>query len=150
MLLLLTVGVGAEDLSLAALRSSGKAHMLMSWTLACPCCREGEERLLRLQQQYPDVRVSALHSSPFEKAEDVQAYLQSHNLALPVLFDRGGTAVRFLQVKTTATAMIWDRFGELVYVGTMEGAETALAQLREGTPVAPHSTPQKGCAIPSW
>jgi thiol-disulfide isomerase/thioredoxin len=146
--LLLTYAVAAEDLSLAELRASGKVQLLMSWTTACPCCREGEQRLLELQRLYPEVRMRAFASHPLETPALVQQFLRERDLPLPVVFDRGGVVARLLDVRKTATALLWNERGELVYSGGMNGVETALQQLRGGLPVQPRTAAHKGCTIP--
>lgn len=148
--LLLALSAAAEDLSLSELRSSGKSQLLMSWTTACPCCRDGEKRLLRLQRLYPQVRMRAFASHPLETPEVIERFLQQRGLALPVAYDRGGLVARLLDVRTTATALLWNDRGELVYSGSMEHVDQALEQLRRGQPVVPPTTPHKGCSIPRW
>ena len=66
---------------------------------------------------------------------------------LPVLFDPGGGLCRLLGIRTSTTALVWDERGKMRYFGNLRGLSKALAQLSQGQPVVPPSSPQQGCPI---
>lgn len=147
LVLLLSLSAAAQTVSLEELRQGGQPQLLMTWCPHCACCRQGERILLRLQREYPGVRMRALDAHGQDNPISVRAALQKRNLKLPVVFDVRGRLCRFLGVRSTTTIMLWDRQGQLVFLGNLASAERAVRQLSAGEPVLPRTTPQSGCPI---
>ncbi|MFN8606030.1 MAG: TlpA disulfide reductase family protein [Vulcanimicrobiota bacterium] len=141
------VGLDGSRQSLDQLRLAGKPLVLMTWCSHCACCRGGEKTLLALQKEYPQMRMRALDAQWGDDAPQVRSYLDRHRLNLPVLFDPGGGLCRLLGIRTSTTALVWDERGKMRYFGNLRGLSKALAQLSQGQPVVPPSSPQQGCPI---
>lgn len=141
------VDLEGHKLGLKELRGAGKPLVLMTWCSHCACCRSGEKTLLELARRYPQVEMRALDAQFGDDARQVKAYLQRQKLALPVLFDPRGDLCRLLGIRTSTTALLWDRSGEMRYFGNLAGLGRAVGQLCSDRPVVPPTTPQQGCPI---
>lgn len=140
-------GLDGSKVELSQLRRAGKPLVLMTWCSHCACCRSGEKTLLELAARYPQMDMRALDAQFGDDAGQVRSYLQRQKLKLPVLFDPRGGLCRLLGIRTSTTALVWDRGGQMRYFGNLNGLAPALAQLQTGRAVAPASTPQQGCPI---
>jgi len=146
--LLLTSPILAQPLkALDDLRHSGRPLLLMTWCSHCACCRSGATRLLALSKRYPQLQIRALDAQWGDDAAQVQRYLKKKNLDLAVLFDPRGQLCKGLGIRTSTTALLWDKSGQLRYFGNLKQLPKAVQQLTQNQPVSPSSTTQQGCAI---
>lgn len=141
------LGLDGHKVSLEELRRGGKPLVLMTWCSHCACCRSGEKTLLELSRRYPEVEMHALDAQFGDDARQVKAYLGRQKLSLSVLFDPRGGLCRVMGIRTSTTALLWDKRGEMRYFGNLAGLERAITQVCTGQAVAPPTTPQQGCPI---
>ena len=138
------VGLDGRQVSLKELR---KPLVLMTWCSHCACCRSGEKTFLELARRYPGIEMVALDAQFGDDSRQVKAYLQRQKVKLPVLFDPGGGLCRVLGIRTSTTALVWDKRGGMRYFGNLAGLPQAVRQLQAGQTVAPSTAPQQGCPI---
>lgn len=144
-----------KDLKLSDLRRSAQAGasrpvVLVFWCTTCASCRSMEGALAKLAESYKDkAAVFALAVNRGETAQTVQAFLEKHELALPVVLETTGTSVDLLGVACTTTTVVLDGQGVLRYrgrftLGQVASTENALKAVLEGKAVERAETAESG------
>lgn len=131
-----------------------EALLLVVWCSHCGSCRTGERELARYAQQSPPgLKVLALSPHPADTPDKIRRFLSGQGLSLEVVRDRQQALVRRLGITRTTTAILYDRRGQVRYLGPFQGdgagfASDAAQQLLAGREVTMSTRPQKGCPLP--
>lgn len=114
----------SAPLTLAQLK--GKVVLVEFWTFGCYNCRNVEPYIKQWQQRYQaqGLSVIGVHTPEFEhekQADNVQAYLQSHAIAYPVVMDNDFAIWRRYNNRYWPAMYLIDKQGQLRYLHVGEG-----------------------------
>lgn len=122
------LGTGGRRLSLTDLR--GRIVLLDFWTLCCVNCHHVLAELRPIEAKYADVlTVVGVHSPKFEHEKEpsaVQAAMQRHDIAHPVLNDPAMSTWQAYGVRAWPTLILLDTQGEVVAEFSGEGHAHAI------------------------
>lgn len=106
--------ISGGQVSLSSLR--GKVVMLEFWATWCPPCKEAVPELKAIHERYKE-RGFVLLGVSVDKGADsktaVSAYVKSHSITYPVLFDDNNTNGTY-SVTSIPTSFIIDKAGRIV------------------------------------
>lgn len=59
---------------------AGKPFLLVLWSLECPPCRREMELLAKMRRQHPEIDIVFISTDGSERADEVEAALEQHDL----------------------------------------------------------------------
>ncbi len=124
--------------------------VLSFWCTTCHSCRDVEDMLARLHEDYEgQAAVIGLSANADETAEIVAAFVKKNALKLPIVLDPSGNTADLFGVNKTTTTVVIDGNGVLRYCGQFRqkgggSAEEALKAVLAGKEVAIKTTPHNG------
>lgn len=147
--------------SLKDLNQTSKASVFIFWQIGCPCVKRYQERVRELFKTYSPKGVSFFYvsSNQNETFLDAQKEYQSRKEPLMLLRDEGGHFAKALNVKGTPSVAVFNKEGEVIYLGWMDNErkpgengrfpylENALDEYLNGQPVSVKTSPMFGCPI---
>lgn len=131
------------------------------WQIECPCVKRYQARVNRLFERYARAGVAFMHvsSNTNESFEDVKSEYHERAIPLPLMRDEGAQLAESLGVKGTPTAVIFNRAGEVVYMGWIDNErdenqpgriaylDNALREITNKRPITEKTSPMFGCSI---
>jgi thiol-disulfide isomerase/thioredoxin len=118
-----------RPIQLRSLFEAGKPTVIEFWATWCGECEALQPQFDALQARYGDrVNVVAVAVAVGQTLRRVNDHLEDHNPGYPFVWDAGGAAVRAYQAPTTATVIVMDRQGRVVYTG-VDRDQNILAQI---------------------
>ena len=116
-----------ETISLNELR--GKPVILNFWATWCPACIDEMPYLQEIHEEYSDDGLMLLAIDVGESQSQVEKFLQSNNLSLPVLLDTSGVVAQKYRILNIPTTFFID--GDGVIQEKRIGAFINAAQIEE-------------------
>lgn len=105
-----------KPVQLLDLVKPGKPALLEFWATWCEQCAALQPQLDRIQKEMgAQINVVAIAVGVAQTPRRVKLHLEQHNPGYPFVFDARGDAVRKYDAATTATVMLLDRSGKVVY-----------------------------------
>jgi hypothetical protein len=155
------VAPGGERVGWDALRAGQDFTLVVFWSAQCPCVRRYQARADSLLEAFPAarVRVIGVSSNVGEPHAESLAAARERGVRLPVYRDEGGRLAEALGARSTPTAAVVDRGGELRYLGWIDNErvpgdpkrepwlEQAMAALLAGRSDHRARAPMWGCVI---
>ena len=116
-----------EPISLNELR--GKPVVLNFWATWCPACIDEMPYLQEIHEEYSDEGLMLLAIDVGESPSQVEKFMQSNNLSLPVLLDTSGVVAQKYSILNIPTTFFID--GDGVIQEKRIGAFINAAQIEE-------------------
>jgi thiol-disulfide isomerase/thioredoxin len=105
-------------MQLKGLLEPGRPAVLEFWAVWCGECAALQPQFDQLRARYGNqVSIVAVAVAVGQTLRRVNEHLDSHDPGYPFVWDAGGAAVRAYEAPTTATVVILDRQGRVVYTG---------------------------------
>lgn len=156
----LLVSRGGDDLAVSRLAQGHDAVLLVWWSTTCPCARRYEGRVQALKEKYGDrLVVRAVVAGADETIDKAEAERAARHFDVPLLLDPGARLATSLGVRSTPTAVVFDRTGAVVFRGWLDNerlpgesdreayVETVLDAVLSGRGDHPKKSPTWGCPI---
>ncbi len=107
----------------------GKKPVLVEfWATWCPLCQALEPKMAAAQKQYGDkMEFIAIAVAVNQSKASIKRHLARHPLAVRVLWDTNGNAVRAFQAPSTSYLVTLDASGTVRYTGAGEGQDVEAA-----------------------
>jgi peroxiredoxin len=121
-------GFAAPDFSLTTINGGnvrlsdlrGKVVFLNFWTSWCPPCAKEMPAFQLLHEQSPGVAVIAINLTDQDSLENVQAFLDQHQITFDIPLDKNGDVSILYQIQALPTSFFIDKQGiirKVVYGG---------------------------------
>src|SRR5258705_1572594 len=150
---------GGGERSLEDFLSRRRGALLVFWSGSCAHCVRYDAFFNSFADRYPALGFAAIASRINETHEQMIAAARDRRLSFPILRDEGARVARLWFSQQTPRCYLLDSDARLLYRGAidnfklpadpeyLEYLEPAIAQFRNGEPVARPDTPSFGCAI---
>jgi peroxiredoxin len=94
-----------QQVSVAA--SSGKPKLIHFWASWCPYCQAETKDLNRIYDAYKgEIEFLSVNITTDDSEEDVYDFIETHDVQMPVLFDRDGEVTAQYQVSAIPTSFL--------------------------------------------
>ncbi len=115
-------GPSLEGQPMALSNYRGKPVLVHFWATWCPICRLQDGGVASIAQRYPVISVATTSGS----AGEIQTYLESEGLDMPVMLDESGDLARRWGVRGVPTSFVIDSQGNIDYATTGYSTELGL------------------------
>lgn len=156
----LLTGDGMEY-KLSDIYGDHEGAVVFFWQSKCPCVKRYQDRITELFDRYGQYGVAMLYvsSNTDESFAEAQAEYAKRLSLLPLMRDEGGRLAKLVNAKGTPTAAVFNKAGDLVYLGWVDNErspqetgriaylEKALDDLVAKRDIAVPTSPMFGCPI---
>ena len=122
-------GMDGKEVALSALK--GKVVVLDMWATWCPPCRASLPHLDKLYQSVKDKGVNVYAVNLQEEQEDVEKFVTSTKLTVPVLLDKDGAVAQAYKASAIPQTVVIGKDGKVAKVFVGFGGEETAKEMKE-------------------